>query len=286
MSQSVFRFAPSPNGLLHLGHAASALWNEREAASRDGKLLLRLEDIDRQRSRPEFAEAIIEDMAWLGVPFTGPIRRQSEHFDDYAQALSRLEALDLVYRCGCSRGEIRRRDPAARFGKDPDGAPIYPGLCREGGRPEAEAMAGRSPAWRLDMGKALVRAPRPLEYVRFDPQGRETIVQARPQRWGDVVLGRAETPTSYHLSVVVDDAIQGVTHVVRGEDLEAATDVHVLLQRLLGLPTPRYMFHPLVLDEEERKLSKSRGSTSLRDLIAEGATPASIRRELGIPPPR
>ena len=285
MSPPVLRFAPSPNGLLHLGHAASALWNEREAASRGGTLLLRLEDIDRQRSRPEFAEAIIEDMAWLGVRFTGPVRRQSEHFGDYARALSRLEALDLVYRCGCSRGVIRRRDPGARFGKDPDGAPIYPGLCREGGAAEAEAPAGRRPAWRLDMGKALARAPRPLEYARFDPEGRESIVEARPQRWGDVVLARAETPTSYHLSVVVDDAIQGVTHVVRGQDLEAATDVHVLLQRLLGLPTPRYMFHPLILDEDRRKLSKSRGSASLRDLIAQGATPASIRRELGIPPP-
>jgi glutamyl-Q tRNA(Asp) synthetase len=281
MSQPVFRFAPSPNGRLHRGHAYSVLLNEAESRRLGGRLLLRLEDIDPIRCTPALAEAVIADLDWLGVRFDGLVRRQSRHMDDYRAALDRLDAIGLIYPCRCTRGDIR----AAIAGRpdwpgDPDGAPLYPGTCR----PPAGSVQGETgepPAFRLDMAAALRRIEGPLGFTRFWPDGRNTRVQAQPARWGDVVLARKDTPTSYHLAVVVDDALQGVTHVVRGEDLEAATDVHVLLQRLLGLPSPHYQFHPLIRDGEGDKLSKSRGSPSLASLRGAGVTAQALRHALG-----
>ncbi|MCX7323121.1 MAG: tRNA glutamyl-Q(34) synthetase GluQRS [Hyphomicrobiales bacterium] len=274
MSPHVLRFAPSPNGRLHLGHAYSVLQNEAEARRLGGRLLLRIEDIDPTRCRPEFEAAILSDLRWLGVAFEPEVRRQSEHMDDYRAALLRLDAMGLLYPCSCSRSAIKAAaaDPPLR---NPDGALVYPGTCRLNA-PGADALATR-----LDMAKALERCGQALRYRRFWPDGRVEEVAARPERWGDVVLARKETPTSYHLSVVVDDALQGVSHVVRGQDLEGQTDIHVLLQALLWLPTPLYQFHALIRDDRDEKLAKSRGSPALADLRAAGENPAMIRRSLG-----
>ncbi|HEV7324681.1 MAG TPA: tRNA glutamyl-Q(34) synthetase GluQRS [Bosea sp. (in: a-proteobacteria)] len=289
-SPPVFRFAPSPNGRLHLGHAYSALMNERLAARFGGELLLRIEDIDLTRCRPEFEQGIHEDLAWLGIGFAPEVRRQSLHFDDYRQALDRLGAMGLVYPCFCSRQEIkdvvRQRETGARipWPRDPDGAPLYPGTCRALSEVEAQRRrdTGEPHVLRLAMDRALAAVPsESLSYWLFDESGAERDVVVDPARWGDVVLARKDVPTSYHLSVVVDDALQGVSHVVRGKDLEAATDIHVLLQRLLGLPTPRYHFHRLLSDETGQKLAKSRLSQSLAGQRAQGGTPETIRQQLG-----
>lgn len=273
--QPVFRFAPSPNGLLHLGHAFSALLNEELAARFDGRLLLRIEDIDVGRTRPEFVAAIREDLDWLGIRFDGEPRRQSEHFDDYRAAASRLRERGLLFRCACTRGEL-----AAAVGplapRDPDGTPLYPGTCRR-----CVPAPERPHAERLAMDRALAAAGGPVVRTSFDAQGRETHVACDPARWGDAVLVRKDVPTSYHLSVVLDDAVQGVTHVVRGKDLEAATDLHRLLQTLLGLPAPRCLHHDLVTDDTGEKLAKSRFSKPLREWRREGAAPEDIRRMLG-----
>jgi glutamyl-Q tRNA(Asp) synthetase len=289
-SSPVFRFAPSPNGRLHLGHAYSALANERLAARFGGRLLLRIEDIDRARCRPEFEQGIHDDLAWLGISFSPEVRRQSEHFDDYRRALDQLDAMGLVYPCFCSRQEVRdavqRREveTGSRWPRDPDGVPLYPRMCRALSETEAQQRleAGEPHVLRLAMDLALTRmAVEALTYHLFDDNGEEREVAVDPARWGDVVLARKDVPTSYHLAVVTDDALQGVSHVVRGRDLEAATDIHVLLQRLLGLPTPRYHFHRLLIDESGQKLAKSRLSRSLADLRAQGGTPAAIRLQLG-----
>lgn len=288
-SSPVFRFAPSPNGRLHLGHAYSALVNERLATGSCGELLLRIEDIDLGRCRPEFEQGIHEDLAWLGIGFAPEVRRQSLHFDDYRQALDRLDAMGLIYPCFCSRQEIKdtvRRceaETGTPWPRDPDGAPLYPGTCRAPGGAELRRRAASEPhVLRLAMERALARAAgESLSYRLFDEAGEERDIPVDPARWGDVVLARKDVPTSYHLSVVVDDALQGVSHVVRGKDLEAATDIHVLLQRLLGLAVPRYHFHRLLNDETGQKLAKSRLSRSLADLRADGATPEAIRRQLG-----
>lgn len=283
----VFRFAPSPNGFLHLGHAYSALLNAEAAARTGGRLLLRIEDIDLGRTREHFVEAILEDLSWLGIPYETPVRRQSHHFGDYARALERLRSLGLIYPCQCSRSALAsavarlERELGRPWPRDPDGQPLYPGTCRAN---SAAVSAAVNTAWRLDVAAALAMTGAPLVFTEQDAAGHMVARVADPARWGDVVLARRDTPTSYHLSVVVDDALQGVTHVIRGRDLEAATDIHVLLQRLLGLPTPIYRFHPLILDEAQRKLSKSRGSPALRDLRGQGATPGDIRRRLGLTP--
>lgn len=280
-SQPIFRFAPSPNGRLHLGHAYSALYTDHWASSMDGTALLRIEDIDTMRCRPEFVQAVFEDLDWLGLDYPEPVRIQSQHFDDYRAAADQLRAKRLIYPCFCSRAEIR----AASGGRtDPEGAPFYPGMCRHLSADERmeKLRSGKPVQWRLDMDQAIEIAkeiyiseamPTPAEAQKSRP--------ADPGRWGDVVIVRKDTPTSYHLSVVVDDAIQGVTNVTRGMDLYAATDIHVLLQALLGLPSPVYTHHPLILDEEAAKLSKSRGSESLASLRALGITPADIRHQLG-----
>jgi glutamyl-Q tRNA(Asp) synthetase len=282
MSEAVFRFAPSPNGRLHLGHAYSALLNDALARRCGGRLLLRIEDIDFARSREEHVEAVFADLGWLGLAWEHPVRRQSEHMADYEEAAGRLRARGLLYPCFCTRSEIVR---AKATGRDPDRAPLYPGTCR--GLSEADIAAriaeGRRPALRLDMARA-VQETRALAWTRFDAEFREAVVPAGPERWGDPILVRRDTPTSYHLSVVVDDAIQGITHVVRGRDLEAATDLHRLLQALLGLPSPLYHHHGLMLDEAGAKLAKSAGSRTLADLRAAGESAESLRVRLGFPP--
>ncbi|MGP9822774.1 tRNA glutamyl-Q(34) synthetase GluQRS [Salinarimonas sp. NSM] len=282
MTQPVFRFAPSPNGRLHLGHAYSALENARLAADTGGRLILRIEDIDTTRCREDLVAAMLDDLAWLGIPFEPAPMRQSTRFPVYAAAAGRLRARGLLYPCGCTRREIadavaaREEETGAPAPRDPDGAPLYPGTCR-GRDPAAILAEGRLVAWRLAMDAALAAAPGPHAYARFDDDGAPVPVAADPARWGDAVIVRKEIPTSYHLAVVVDDGAQGVTHVVRGKDLEAATDLHVLLQRLLDLPTPLYRHHGLVRDDAGEKLAKSLGSTPLADLRAAGWTPDDVR---------
>lgn len=270
-----FRFAPSPNGRLHLGHAYSALLNYRLAAQTGGRFLLRVEDIDTTRCAPEYTQQMLEDLRWLGVSWEEPVRVQSHHFGEYQQALAPLKTRGLVYPCFCSRTQIA----AISTGADPDGAPLYPGTCRALPRDQAESRIakGEQHSWRLDMQAALAAAPGPYEYVRFAlPAFTQETVAAQPQLWGDVILARKETPTSYHLSVVSDDALQDITHIVRGADLEASTDLHVLLQKLLGLPTPLYHHHALLKSGEGEKLSKSKQSETLADLRAQGITPEDV----------
>ncbi|POR46016.1 tRNA glutamyl-Q(34) synthetase GluQRS [Bosea psychrotolerans] len=283
-AEPVFRFAPSPNGRLHLGHALSVLTNERLAHKLGGQLLLRIEDIDVTRCKPEFEAGIREDLAWLGLRFDGAVRRQSEHFERYAEVVGGLQARGLVYPCFCSRQVIKRAVGLRQaWPVDPDGAPLYPGTCRACDPAEAATRiaAGEPHVLRLAMDHAIATVGGAAGYVAFYEAGHERLVAVQPARWGDVVLARKEVPTSYHLSVVLDDALQGVTHVVRGRDLEAATDIHVVLQRLLGLPTPRYHFHPLLSDETGQKLAKSRLSESLADLRERGVTAGEIRAQLG-----
>jgi glutamyl-Q tRNA(Asp) synthetase len=289
MSPAVFRFAPSPNGYLHLGHALSALINLDMAAATSGQFLLRIEDIDRTRCRPQFEQAIYEDLEWLGLTWEQPVRRQSAHFDDYRAALARLDGLGLLYPSFESRGEIARmvaeRDAQGGWPRDPDGAPLYPGNAHSLSVKEraARMQSGARFALRLDMKAALARVE-PLSFTETGagPSGETGTLVAQPQVWGDVMLARRELPTSYHLSVVIDDAVQGVTQVVRGRDLFFATGVHRLLQALLGLREPIYHHHRLILDEQGRKLSKSTAATSLRALRKDGATPADIRSMVGL----
>jgi len=254
-----------------------------------GRLLLRIEDIDASRCRPEFETAIYEDLTWLGLAWDGAVRRQSEHLDDYAAALARLDALGLVYPSFESRAEIAAQVAARERGgpwpRDPDGAPLYPGSARALSRAERARRigAGEPYALRLDMAAAIARAGALAFTETGAGPGDETrLVAALPARWGDVVLARKETPTSYHLAVVVDDARQGVTRVVRGQDLFWSTSVHRLLQALLDLPTPIYHHHRLVRDAEGRKLSKSTAATGLRELRARGVTAAEIRQMVGM----
>lgn len=287
MSPPVFRFAPSPNGYLHLGHALSALVTWATARSFDGRFLLRIEDIDIERCRPEYEAAILEDLAWLGLEWEEPVRRQSDHFDTYRKALGNLETLGLLYPCFATRKEIAAR--ASPEKTDPDGTPLYPGLHKRLTEEEiaARKAAGELFALRLDMEGAIDTARRmqawPLTFTAFDPaDGKTKQVACNPTRWGDAVIARKDVPTSYHLAVVVDDALQGVTHVTRGLDLLAATDIHCLLQVLLGLPAPAYHHHRLLADDRGRKLSKSDRDTSIASLRADGVTPNGIRRLVGL----
>jgi glutamyl-Q tRNA(Asp) synthetase len=287
MATSTFRFAPSPNGYLHLGHAYSALLNHDLARAANGRFLLRIEDIDATRCRPQYEAAIYEDLAWLGLAWEEPVRRQSEHFADYRSAIARLEHQGLVYASFESRAEIarlvREREAAGPWPRDPDGAPLYPGGGRMLSVDERARRdhAGQSYALRLDTAAALARVG-PLTWQEARPDGGCATVGADPAVWGDVVLARKETPTSYHVSVVVDDAAQGITEVVRGQDLFAATSIHRLLQASLDLPVPVYRHHKLVLDADGRKLSKSTQATALRALRAGGVSPADVRRMVGL----
>jgi len=277
-----FRFAPSPNGYLHLGHAFSALLNADKAKAAGGRMLLRIEDIDETRCRPEYETAIYEDLAWLGLRWEEPVWRQSQHYADYQAALGRLQTMGLTYRAYESRAEIAR----AAVGHDPDGAPLFPGrhntLLSTAERTH-RIDTGKPYAVRLDVAAALKRVG-PLLWTETGtgPAGESGAVAANPAAWGDVILARKETPTSYHLAVVVDDAAQGVTDVVRGQDLFHATSVHRLLQALLGLPQPRYHHHRLVLDTDGKKLSKSTSATGLRELRSRGLNPTDIRKLVGL----
>lgn len=293
MTVPIFRFAPSPNGYLHLGHALSALLNFDMAQHGGGRFLLRIEDIDQARCRPTYEAAIYQDLTWLGVRWEGLVRRQSAHFDTYRAALDRLDALGLIYASFESRAEIARlvaqRDRAGPWPRDPDGIALYPGNAKQMPAPERRRRldAGDPFALRLDVAAAMALAApsgQPLTWSETGagPSGQAGVVLADPPAWGDVILARKDIPASYHLSVVVDDAHQGVTHVVRGQDLFHATSLHRLLQNLLGLPQPFYHHHRLIRDVNGRKLSKSACATGLRALRAAGASPADIRRTVGL----
>ncbi len=287
-SPPVFRFAPSPNGFLHLGHAASALINQALARRHGGRFLLRIEDIDRGRSREAFVDAIYEDLAWLGLGWEEPVLKQSDRIDAYVSAAGRLSELGLLYPCFASRAEINSAAMRMQSGLDPDGAVIYPGLHRDlpvdviGQR----IMAGEPFAMRLNMERAVreVRgeAGAELSYLETGQQHGARLVSVDPMRWGDVVLQRKDVPTSYHLAVVIDDAHQRITHVVRGQDLQPATAIHRMLQQLLGFAAPVYHHHRLVRDVLGRKLSKSDAATSLRSLREAGWSPGDVIEKLGL----
>ena len=273
MAERVTRFAPSPTGLLHLGHAYAAL----VAATRGDRFLLRIEDIDQPRCRPEFEAAIQDDLNWLGLTWETPVMRQSDRLGAYDAAVAQLYNMGLAYHCTCTRGDIKAALSAPQEGgtvTGPDG-PVYPGTCRDKGH--------RTGALRLDMGKAMAR----LGTVGF----RDSGVMAGDHmhdaaymiaRIGDIVLARRDIGTSYHIAVVVDDAAQGITEVTRGADLFEATAIHVVLQRLLGLPTPAYHHHRLIRDDSGKRLAKRDDARALAKYRAEGATPADIRRKVGL----
>ncbi len=270
----VTRFAPSPTGLLHIGSAFSALFTERAAREAGGRFLLRIEDIDTARCRPEFADAICEDLAWLGVRWEEPVRRQSKHFTDYRAALARLAAMDLVYPCFCTRTEIRAEIAAAAGAPHGTAGPLYPGTCRrlDPGERAARLARGDNHALRLDVSAAAALAGPIAWHDRTRGEQR-----ARPDLLGDVVLARKDVPASYHLAVTLDDHLQGVTLVTRGEDLFAATHIHRLLQALLGLATPEYLHHKLLLGADGRRFAKRDRALTLRALREAGRTPAEVR---------
>lgn len=277
----VTRFAPSPTGGLHLGHAYAAWLAHDAARAAGGHFLLRIEDIDQTRCRPAFEAAIVEDLAWLGIRWDGPVRRQSEHFADYRAALDRLEAMGVVYPCFCTRTEIAAEVAASPSAPQGPAGPLYPGTCRHlSPARRAERLGeGKDHALRLDIAKAMALAGSPLAWtdLKAGPQ------VARPQDLGDVVLARKETPTSYHLAVTVDDAIQGVTLVTRALDLFPATHIHRLLQALLDLPTPQYRHHGLVMGDDGARLAKRDKALTLAAMREAGLTPADLRRRLGLP---
>lgn len=271
--QNRFRFAPSPNGYMHLGHAYSALLNWKMAEQHAGEVLLRIEDIDQARSKTEFITAIYEDLTWLGLDWPQPVIRQSERFAYYQAALDQLKSENLIYPAFLSRGEIKQavvdfEKNGKVWPKDPDGVPLYPDVCRVLSQAERDNRIrnGCAFTWRLDMKKAIDLAGSSLSWIECDQHLYETVIKADPMQWGDVVVARKDVPTSYHLSVVLDDAEQEINMIVRGQDLYASTSIHRLLQTILGLPEPHYYHHKLILDDNGRKLSKSDGDTSIRTL--------------------
>jgi glutamyl-Q tRNA(Asp) synthetase len=306
-----FRFAPTPNGYLHRGHALSALLNAQAAEAIAGRFLLRIEDYDTARASPTYEAAILEDLAWLGLRWDEPVLRQRDRFDAYRAALDQLREMGLLYPAFLSRAEVSARVSEAEAGgrpwpRDPDGAPLYPGPERNwsDGARQREIDRGRPYALRLDTARAL-EGVADLSWQEFEvlasgeragsppgaalpwalgPSPRVTTIAADPAAWGDVVLARKDVPASYHLSVVVDDAFQGISHAVRGLDIKPGTAVHRLLQQLLGLPEPVYFHHRLILDETGRKLSKSRGSESLRARRLAGESAAELVAGLDLPP--
>ncbi|CAN7290163.1 tRNA glutamyl-Q(34) synthetase GluQRS [Phyllobacterium sp. LjRoot231] len=287
MTVPVFRFAPSPNGHLHLGHAYSALLNRQMASETGGRLLLRMEDIDRERCTPELERSMLEDLYWIGFEWEQPVRRQSEHFAVYRQALDRLIGMDLVYPAFLSRGGIKHQieklgGNQSSWPRDPDGALLYPPTDRQLSTRERERRIGEGEpfSWRLNMDRVLEQIGEALFWSETAPE--KHIVEARPRDWGDVIIARKDMPTSYHLSVVIDDALQGITHVVRGKDLFHATSVHRLLQRIFDIEPPVYHHHALILDYDGEKLSKSRKDTSLRSLRQEGVTRQEIHALVGL----
>jgi len=284
-----FRFAPSPNGPLHLGHALSALTGYQMAQTSGGRFLLRIEDIDAVRTREDFIASIVDDLAWLGISWEQPVLRQSTRLAAYQAAARRLQDEGLIYPCFANRSQINAVIANCPNPRDPDGAPMFPATMRRLAPAETAARVARGEphALRLDMPRAIAAMRTkingaPLTFTELAPDGTPQTRFARPERWGDAVIVRKETPASYHLAVVVDDAFQGVTHITRGRDLLAATDLHRLLQVLLDLPEPVYHHHRLILGADGQKLSKSASATGLAELRAGGATPASVRALIGL----
>ncbi|WP_340148422.1 tRNA glutamyl-Q(34) synthetase GluQRS [uncultured Sneathiella sp.] len=274
---TITRFAPSPTGFLHLGHVYSASLAWRSARESGGRFILRMEDIDQTRCRPEFEAAIYEDLSWLGLEWDPPVRRQSEHLDDYSALLEKLSDRDLIYPCFCTRKEIAAE--IARSNSAPHGpeGPVYPGICR--GMPEVERQRrfeqDEPYALRLNMVNAIAAVE--LETMRFHEIGKGHI-QCNPEPFGDIVLARKETPTSYHLAVTFDDAIQDVNHIIRGQDLFPSTHIHRLLQGLLDLPTPTYFHHGLISDGKGRRLSKRDKDATIKSLREYGYQPEEVRK--------
>jgi len=306
MSQPVItRFAPSPNGRLHVGHAFSALFAADVARRYGGCFLLRIEDIDFTRAREEYVRGILDDLAWLGLRWEEPVRFQQPHMAAYCRALRQLHEMGVLYACHCTRRALREATAANDWPRDPDGAPIYPGSCRHRPASADDAPCARlgewplkeplPPAWRLNVEKALALAREKLNGAPLTwretgegPHGEHGLLRADEgefdvRRWGDVILGRRDIGVSYHVAVVIDDAVQGITHVTRGQDLFAATAIHRLLQVLLDLPEPAYAHHRLITDEQGRKLSKSAGDISLKTLREAGMTAQELRAQLGFP---
>jgi glutamyl-Q tRNA(Asp) synthetase len=276
----VTRLAPSPTGYLHLGHAYSALFAFEAARMSGGRFLLRIEDIDRQRCRPEFEQGILEDLRWIGIDWDGPVRRQSDHLDVYRSALEELQRLGVIYPCFCSRKQIRVEvEHAGRAPHGPSGEALYPGICRHLDPAESawRIRNGEPYALRLDIEKSLARTG-PLIWEDC----RAGVIEADPASLGDVVLARKDVPTSYHLAVTVDDHLQGVTLITRGEDLFHATHIHRLLQALLGLRTPRYYHHNLIADSSGQRLAKRNRAITLRHLRDCRRTPDDIWRMIGL----
>ncbi len=279
MTDFVTRFAPSPTGRLHLGHAFSALTAHDAARAAGGRFLLRIEDIDRDRCRIEHEQAIYEDLAWLGLDWERPVRRQSEHMADYRAALQRLRERGLLYRCFRTRKEVLDEIARAPHGTEP----VFRSAPLSDAAEAARLAAGDAYAWRLSLSRARESLGTDFDRLAFiDLDGGKAMAQ--PDAAGDVVLARKDVGVAYHLACVVDDALQGVTHVIRGEDLREAVHIQRLLQALLGLPTPLYRHHPLLSGPDGRRLAKRAGSKSLSDLRAEDADPDAIRRDLGFPP--
>jgi len=270
----VSRFAPSPTGYLHLGHAYSALFSYEKAMDSGGQFLLRIEDIDQGRSRIEFEQQIFEDLGWLGLTWPIPVRRQSEHFKDYKAALDTLLSIGLVYPCFCTRKEIQTEIKAAGGAPHGPDGPIYPGTCRNLSDDQRSALInqGTPYAYRLDVEKSLART----DTLTWQDAIAGNVT-ANPEKFGDIVIARKDTPTSYHLAVTLDDHLQDVTLVTRGRDLFEATDIHCLLQKLLNLNTPNYHHHALVLDDDGDRLAKRNDSASIKTLRGEGASPEDIR---------
>ncbi len=291
MTRAVTRFAPSPTGRLHLGHAYAALV-AAEAAGPDGRFLVRIEDLDQARARPDYEDGIFEDLAWLGLTWERPVMRQSARSPAYRAAIDRLDAMGLVYPCFCTRKDIA--EEIARAGSAPHGpilgpdGPVYPGLCRALSRDDRNARlaSGAGHALRLDLAKAMAHIEAPLTFIETGagPNGETGMIAADPRPFGDIVLARKDAPASYHLSVVVDDAAQGITLVPRGEDLFHAAHIHRLLQALLDLPVPDYRHHRLIRDAAGKRLAKRDDARALSTLRAEGWTPDDVRKAVGLGP--
>lgn len=280
MQHTVTRFAPSPTGLLHLGHAYSALLASKQAKQTGGRFLLRIEDIDPKRCKKEYEDAIYEDLSWLGLSWETPVRRQSEQLDEYAKAINTLHEFKVLYPCFCSRKDIQNTNQtqySVSMGSD---GPLYPGTCRGLSQKEQTIRKNKGDSFtlRLDMNKALAKLSKPVKWndlIRGE-------ITAKPEVFGDVVLARKDTPTSYHLAVTLDDHLQGVTLVTRGEDLFLSTHVHRILQELLDLNTPNYYHHPLITDDKGRRYAKRDSSLSLRTLRDRGKSPEQIKSMVGL----
>ena len=279
------RFAPSPTGYLHLGHAYSAYLAYDYARAHNGEFVLRIEDIDQTRCKPEYITAIYDDLRWLGLEWSNDVRIQSEHLEDYIAAMNRLKEIDVIYPCFCSRSDIQKEiSESANAPHGPEG-PLYPGTCKKltSEQKQAQIRAGKNYALRLDAKKASDHLKQKNTWPLLWRDAINGPQQVNPETFGDVVLARKDTPTSYHLSVTVDDALQNITHITRGEDLFEATHIHRLLQALLDLPTPLYNHHPLLLDEKGKRFAKRDNAKTLQHLRKNGITVQEVRAMCDLP---